>query len=122
VTGADPGSPPRDEHAGRHEDARRDAVTIRRGLRAGAVVWVALGAVFTTVVIRAGGDGAAGLAAVMLGLTAGSLVASGWLLLAALLDLLAGARVGRRRVIVTAAVVLFAFASPMLVVGAQAAR
>lgn len=100
----------------------RDVITVRRALVAGGGVWAVGGLALVGVVLAAGGDGAAGLAAALLALVCGALVASGWLLLAALLDLVAGARISRRRTVITAAVVLFTFASPMLVVGAQAAR
>lgn len=86
------------------------------------MVWVTLGGPLVAVGVRAGAGGAAGLAAVMAGLVAGALVASAWLLLAAALDLLAGCRPGRRRLLWTAAVTLFAFVSPFLLLGAQAAR
>ncbi|HVM00924.1 MAG TPA: hypothetical protein VM324_16665 [Egibacteraceae bacterium] len=100
----------------------RDRTTVRRALAAGAAVWLAVGTVLVTIVVRAGGDGAAGLAAVFLALVSGAVVASGWLLLAAALDLLAGEPPGRRRVLWTVGVLLFTFSSPLLVVAAQAAR
>jgi hypothetical protein len=46
-------------------------------------------------------------------------VASGWLILALFLDVLADQRATRRRLAWTAGVVLFTMASPMLVLGAQ---
>lgn len=95
---------------------------MRRALVAGTALWVGLGAVLVAVVVRAGGDGGAGVVAVMSALVAGSLLASAWLLLAAALDLVAGEPPGRRRTIWTVAVIVFTFASPLLVAGAQAAR
>lgn len=102
--------------------ASRDRTTVRRALRAGVVVWVLTGVPLVAVVAGAEGDGAAGLVAVMMGLVVGSVVASAWLMLAAALDLLAHERPGRRRVLWTVGVVVFTFASPLLVVAAQAAR
>lgn len=104
------------------ESAARDRRSVRRALLAGGVVWAALGGTLVVVGLLAGADGAAGFAAVMAGLVAGALVASAWLLLAVFLDLLAGAPVGRRRVAWTAGLVLLAFVSPFLLLGAQAAR
>lgn len=95
---------------------------MRRALLAGVALWVVGGAVLVAVVVRAGGDGAAGVVAVMVALVAGSLLASAWLLLAATLDLVAGEPPGRRRVLWTVGVLLFAFVSPLLVAGAQAVR
>ena len=102
--------------------ADRERTTVRRGLVAGGVVWAVTAGPLVVVVVRAGGDGAAGLVAVMMGLVAGSVAASAWLMLAAALDLLAGETPGRRRALWTVGVVVFALASPMLIVAAQAAR
>lgn len=95
---------------------------MRRALLAGVALWVGGSAVLVAVVVRAGGDGAAGVVAVMVALVAGSMLSSAWLLLAATLDLVAGEPPGRRRVLWTVGVLLFAFASPLLVAGAQAVR
>lgn len=100
----------------------RERTTVRRGLVAGALVGVVTGSPLVVTVVRAGGDGATGLVAVMMGLVAGAVVASAWLVLAAVLDLLAGEPPGRRRALWTVGVVVFTLASPMLIVAAQAAR
>lgn len=95
---------------------------MRRALAAGLVLWVAMASVLVGAVVRSGGDGAAGVVAVLAALVAGSLLSSAWLLLAAALDLAAGEPPSRRRTLWTVAVILFTFASPLLVAGAQAAR
>ncbi len=95
---------------------------MRRALTAGTALWVGLGAVLIGAVVRAGGDGAAGAVALTIALVAGSLLASAWLLLAATLDLVAGEPPGRRRTLWTVALIVFTFASPLLVAAAQAAR
>lgn len=100
----------------------RDTTTVRRALSAGALVWLGLGAALVAAVVRAGGGGGAGLVAVMAALVGGALVASAWLLLSATLDLIAEQPPGPWRVRWTVAVVLFTFASPLLVMGAQTAR
>jgi hypothetical protein len=98
------------------QDADRDRRTVRRGLAAGAAVWAAVGGLLSTTQLAAG-RGARGFAAgAALGLVFGLLAASGWLLLALLLDLLAGHRPSARRGLVTLAVVLAAMVSPVLVV------
>lgn len=100
----------------------RDRTTVRRALGAGLLVWICTGAALVAVVIGAGGDGAAGLVAVSMGLVVGSVIASAWLMLAAALDLLADHPPSRRRALWTVGVVVFTFATPLLVVAAQAAR
>jgi len=78
-------------------DAGRDERTVRRGLLAAlATTAVIAGGGVLTVVLR-GAGGAAGLAVVLLGLAIGSLVGSGWLLLAAALDTRAGQPISGRR-------------------------
>ncbi len=78
-------------------DRRRDRTTVRRALCAGAVTWAAIGVPLLVAVVFGGGDGRAGLVVVLLGLTLGGVVATGWMLLATLLDLLAGGRPGGYR-------------------------
>ncbi|HWB73242.1 MAG TPA: hypothetical protein VG452_13595 [Egibacteraceae bacterium] len=102
--------------------ADRDRTTVRRALAAGLVVWAASASALVAAVVLAGAGGRLGLAAALLGLTAGSLVASTWLLVAAALDLLAGHVPGRRRVVWTVALVAFAVLSPVFVLGAEQAR
>ncbi|MDP8970594.1 MAG: hypothetical protein M3N52_08920 [Actinomycetota bacterium] len=101
------------------DSAQRDRTTVRRALRAGLVVWAICAGALLGAVLVAGAGGRFGLAAVLLGLTAGSLAASSWLLLSAALDLLAEQPPGRRRVAWTVTVVAFTVLSPVFVVGAQ---
>jgi hypothetical protein len=96
----------------------RDRETVRRALRAGGATWAVVGGALVASVLNAGGDGRAGLAAVLLGLVFAGMVASGWLLVAAGLDLLADETPSRRRVVWTVAVVLATMLSPVLVMGA----
>lgn len=84
----------------------------------GAVVTAAVGGPLAIGVVAGGGTGTALLAVVMLALTAGGVVATGWLLLAAGLDLRAGAGVGRRRVAWTVAVAASTFAAQVLAAAA----
>jgi hypothetical protein len=111
---AAPGAAP-----GGRVDPARDATTVRRALVAGAAVWglVALGLLVAAVV--QGGGGRAWLTGVMIGLVLGSAASAGWLLLAAALDVLAGERPGRRRLVWTFGLAAFTFLSPALVLGAQ---
>lgn len=99
----------------------RDRETVRRGLRAGLLTWAAVAAALVVGALVTGGSGRAGAVAVALGLVVGALVASGWLLLALALDLLAGRFPDRRRTLWTAGVVLFTLLSPVFVVGAHGA-
>jgi Na+/melibiose symporter-like transporter len=95
----------------------RDRTTLRRALAAGAIACVVVGLpLFAAAVPRGGGR--AGLVALLLGLTVGGIVASLWLLLAALLDLLAGHTPSDARLLWTLGVVLAAAASPVLLLAA----
>lgn len=105
---------------GRRPD--REARTVRRGLAAGGVVWLTGSAVLVAVTVAAGGSGRDGLTAVLAALVGGAVTASGWLLLAAWLDLVAEEPPGRRRVVWTVAVVAFTFVSPLLVLGVHGGR
>ncbi|GEM_PF-3202106 len=96
--------------------AAREARTLRRALLAGAVVWLAAGGALGVALAPAGGDASA--LGVLLGLALALVVASGWLLLAALLDLLAGQPVGRLRTAVTALLVLATVVVPLLIAAA----
>jgi len=98
--------------------ADRDRTTVRRALVAGSVVTLALGVPLAVAVVATGGTGAAVLAVTLLAVTAGGVVATAWLLLAAGLDLRAGAAVGRRRVVWTVAVATSTFAAQVLAAAA----
>ncbi len=102
-------------------DGGRDREVVRRGIRAGLLTWAVAGGLLLVATVLLGGGGRLGLVAVMMGLVVGSLVASGWLLLAGILDMLADHRPGRRRLTWTAATVVFTFLSPILVLGAMGA-
>lgn len=97
----------------------RDAAALRRGLLAGGIAWLVGGGLLLGLTIAAGGGGRAGVRVVMLGLVLGLVVASGWLLLALVVDVLGDQVPGWRRLAVTAAVVVVTFLSPVFVVGAQ---
>jgi hypothetical protein len=106
------------EGARARPDRDRDRETVRRALRAGGLTWAVVGGLLVASVLYAGGDGRAGLAAVLLGMVFGGMVASGWLLVAAGLDLLADEPPSRRRAAWTVAVVVATMLSPVLVLGA----
>lgn len=95
-----------------------DRRVVRRALLAGALVWTFVAGVLLAGVIGSGGPGRHGLVVVLLGLTLGTLVAAGWLLLSIILDLLAGTAPGRHRVRWAASLFAVAVVCPMLVLGA----
>ena len=97
-----------------------DRRVIRRGLRAGGIVAGAGAAVLVTSVVASGGDGRAGATALLAAVILGLLVTAGWLAVSVLLDLIAGARPGRRRLLWTLATCASAFVAPTLLVGAAA--
>lgn len=96
----------------------RDRTTLRRAALAGALVAAAVGLPLFVAVAVAGGSGRAGLAAVLLGLSVGGIVSAGWLLLAFLLDLLAGDPPSGARLALTLAAVLGAACLPVLLLAA----
>ncbi len=96
----------------------RDRTTLRRGLLAGGIAWAGVAVPRVVAAALGGAGGRTGLAAVLLGLCCGGLVASGWLLLAVLLDTLAGEPPGARRLRWTAAVVALTACSPVLFLAA----
>ncbi len=102
--------------------ANRERTTVRRALGAGAVVALAVGAPLAVAVLVGGGTGAALLAVSLLALTAGGVVATGWLLLAAGLDLRSGAGVGRRRAAWTVGVATSTFVAQVLAAAAASLR
>ncbi|MDQ3538361.1 MAG: hypothetical protein M3415_06165 [Actinomycetota bacterium] len=96
----------------------RDRITVRRALRSGAAAGVVVTGALLLVVLLGPGGGAP--VAVMTGVAIGALVAAGWLLLGAVLDILAGERVGAARWAWTAAATILALLGPFLVVGVLA--
>lgn len=102
--------------------ADRERTTVRRALVAGAVAGLAVGVPLTVAVVLGDGTGAALLAVSLLALSAGGVVATGWLLLAAGLDLRSGAGVGRRRVVWTVAVATSTFVAQVLAAAAASLR
>lgn len=96
----------------------RDRTTVRRALLAGTVAWGVVSLPLLVAVAVRGGSGQVGLAVVLLGLTVAGLVASAWLLLAVLLDLLAGEPPSAARLLITAGVVLLTGVAPVLFLAA----
>lgn len=96
----------------------RDRTTLRRAFVAAAISAAAVALPVLLAVALGGGSGRAGVAAVLLGLTVGGLVASGWLLLAVLLDLLAGDPPGTARLLLTLGVLLASAFAPVLLLAA----
>ena len=96
--------------------AARDAVVVRRAVRAGLVVWAASALILGLVAGQAGGRAAA--LGVTLGFAAGAVVTAGWLLIAGVLDMLADQHLGRRRMLWTLGSLLVSLVAPILVVGA----
>lgn len=97
----------------------RDRVTVRKALRAGVVVAVAVTAVLGTFAASVGGGVFASLLA---GIGLGAFVMAGWLLLAAVLDILAGESPGTKRTVLTIGVTVVALLSPFLVLTALLSR
>lgn len=98
-------------------DHRRDRTTVRRALAAGAVMWALVGLPLLVAVVAGGGEGRAGVAVVLLGLTLGGAVATAWMLAATLLDLLAGGRPGVHRALWLIGTFLVTALLPVLVAG-----
>lgn len=94
----------------------RERRTVRRALVAGGATWLGLGLLLGLRLAPGGGE--ARLVGVLLAMIVAGLVASGWLLLALLLDLVTDQPIGRGRLAWTAALVVFTIASPMLLLGA----
>jgi hypothetical protein len=89
---------------------------VRRALLAGGAVWLLVGGALG--VAMAGQGGRASATGVLVGLSAGSLVASLWLLLALALDLATRRPTPRRRVRWTYVVAAVAMLSPLLAISA----
>jgi hypothetical protein len=94
----------------------RNRTTVRKALRAGALVGVAVMLVLAPTAFSA--DGPGGAVVVTAGFAAATLVTAGWLLLAAGLDLFAGEPMDLRRGLWTAAATLAAMLGPFLLLGA----
>lgn len=91
-----------------------DRRTLGRALRAGIGTTLVLCAIAAVGTVSSGGDGVVLAVWVTSAIVVGALVSSGWLVLALILDLIAGEVPSRRRVIWTAAVFAVAFLSPIL--------
>ena len=106
-----------DEVGTQHHEvtADRNRVTVRRALRAGAVAGVLAGGLMAVYAAR---DQATGGAVIASFVAAFGFFSAAWLLLAALLDVVAGQPPNRRRTLWTIAVTLLAMLGPFLVLGA----
>lgn len=93
-------------------------MTVRRAVLAGALTAVGVAALLLPVDLA--GTGRASPLVVFVGLTVGALVTTAWLLLATVLDVFAGHRIGLRRALWTAVATLVALLSPFLLVAAIA--
>lgn len=91
-----------------------DRRTLRRAVRAGVATATALALLGLIANAAFGGDGLSAGVWVASAVVVGLLMASGWLVLALLLDLIAGHVPGQRRVIWTAVLFAVAFVSPVL--------
>lgn len=88
---------------------------VRRALVAGALTWVLSGGLLSLLVLKGAGGGDATAAALMLGLVAGSIISSAWLLTMTAADLLGRKPVPRARLWWIAGITVLAMASPALV-------
>ena len=96
--------------------ADRNRTTVRRGVRAGLVAGV--GAMLLLVPTAFSDNFPGGAVVLAAGIAAGTFVCAVWLLLAAVLDTVAGERVDTRRAIWTAAATVAALFGPFLLFGA----
>ena len=96
----------------------RDSTTVRRALKAGAVAAALV--VAGLVALTIAGSGPGGAVVVTAAIALGSLITAAWLLLAGLLDVLAGEPPGRRRLAWTLGAVVVAMLGPFLLIGAAA--
>jgi uncharacterized membrane protein YozB (DUF420 family) len=94
----------------------RNRTTVRRGVRAGLLVGV--GVMLLLVPAALSDDGPGGAVILSAGIAAGTFVAAVWLLLAAVLDTIAGERMNARRAVWTAATTVLALFGPFLLFGA----
>jgi hypothetical protein len=95
-------------------DVDRNRTTVRRAVRAGLVVGAVAAALMLVLAVQSKVSGGAVLAAAI---TGWGVATAGWLLLAALLDVLAGEPPNLRRVLWTAAATLVAMLGPFLLLG-----
>ena len=105
------------DRVGTHDhgaSADRNRVTVRRALRAGAVAAFLAGGLMAVFAFR---GQAAGGAVIATFIAAFGLVSAAWLLLAALLDVVAGQPPDLRRTLWTIAATLLAMLGPFLVLG-----
>ncbi len=99
-------------------NSQRDRRIVRRAFVAGGVVWSVLTVGFVTLAALSGQGPRTWTALGLLALLLGVMSATAWLLLAAMLDLVAGMRPSRRRLTWTAAMLLATIAMPILVLAA----
>ena len=95
--------------------ADRNRVTVRRAFRVGGVAAVLAGGLMAVFAARGQASGGAVIASFI---AAFGLFSAAWLLLAALLDVVAGQPPDRRRTLWTIAATLLAMLGPFLVLGA----
>jgi hypothetical protein len=112
---ADPAEPRADDATPARSPRERDRLTVRRALIAGAVAWALVGGPLVVGLAPAGGQASA--VGMLLGFVIGGIVASGWLLVAAAIDLRTDQPIGRRRVAWTVGVTAVAALSPVMVAG-----
>lgn len=110
----DPARPGADTTTPAEDPEEKDRTVLRRALRAGTRTFAVVAGVTVVANLLFGGDGAAALVWVMASFTVGALVVAGWLVLALLLDMIAGHTPSRRRSIWTAVAFGVAFISPIL--------
>ena len=99
----------------------RDRTTVRRALRAGLIAGVAVMLLLVPALLSDNSPGGAVMLAA--GIAAATLVTAAWLLLAGILDTIAGVRLSLRRALWTAGATVAALFGPFLLLGtlAQAA-
>ncbi|MGI9016677.1 MAG: hypothetical protein ACR2HR_06165 [Euzebya sp.] len=97
-----------------HSPPDADRRTVRRALRTGGIVALVMTVATGLANAAFGGDGITAGIWFTSSLVVGALVASGWLILALLLDLIAGVLPGRRRMWWTVGLFAVAFVSPIL--------
>ena len=99
----------------------RDRTTVRRALRAGLVAGIAVMLLLVPALLSDNSPGGAVVLAA--GIAAGTLITAAWLLLAGILDTIAGVRLSLRRALWTTGATVAALFGPFLLLGtlAQAA-
>jgi MFS family permease len=94
----------------------RNRTTVRRAVRAGLIAGAA--AMLALVPAALADDGPGGAVILSAGIAAGTFVSAVWLLLAAILDTIAGERMSVRRALWTAVATVGAMFGPFLLFGA----